>query len=95
LVMYLGEVVETADSDELFLRPLHPYTRALIAAGVPKPRWESQSELVLKGDLPSPINPPAGCRFHTRCPLAHARCTAEAPKLRELSPGHSVACHLH
>jgi len=95
LVMYLGQMVETAESNELFSKPLHPYTQALISASAPVRRWEHQDETVLKGDLPSPIAPPPGCRFHTRCPLAFDRCRSEIPKMSEVSPGHRVACHLH
>jgi peptide/nickel transport system ATP-binding protein len=95
LVMYLGQMVETAESNELFSKPLHPYTQALISASAPARRWEHQDETVLKGDLPSPIAPPPGCRFHTRCPLVFDRCRSEIPTMVEVSPGHRVACHLH
>jgi oligopeptide transport system ATP-binding protein len=95
LVMYLGQMVETAESDELFSKPLHPYTQALISASAPVRRWEHQEEKILTSDLPSPIAPPSGCRFHTRCPLAFDRCPVETPNLREISPGHRVACHLY
>jgi oligopeptide/dipeptide ABC transporter ATP-binding protein len=93
-VMYLGEIVELATKDDLFAAPLHPYTEALIAAApVADPRAK-QRKIVLEGDIPSPMNPPPGCRFHTRCPLVIARCRTEAPKLREVAKGHTVACHL-
>jgi oligopeptide/dipeptide ABC transporter ATP-binding protein len=93
-VMYLGEIVELADKDDLFAAPLHPYTEALIAAApVPDPRAKRE-RLVIEGDVPSPINPPPGCRFNTRCPFAIARCRSEAPLLREVAPNHHVACHL-
>ncbi len=93
-VMYLGRIVELADKETIFAAPLHPYTEALIAAApVPDPRWRRQN-LVLEGDIPSPINLPSGCRFHTRCPLAEARCRREDPLLREVAPGHFLACHL-
>jgi oligopeptide/dipeptide ABC transporter ATP-binding protein len=93
-VMYLGEIVELADKDDLFAAPLHPYTEALIAAApVPDPRARRE-RLVIEGDVPSPINPPPGCRFNTRCPFAFARCRSEAPLLREVAPKHHVACHL-
>jgi oligopeptide/dipeptide ABC transporter ATP-binding protein len=93
-VMYLGEIVELATKDVLFATPLHPYTEALIAAApVPDPRARGK-RIVLEGDIPSPINPPTGCRFHTRCPIAVSRCRVDAPLLREVAPGHSVSCHL-
>ena len=93
-VMYLGRVVEFADKETLFINPLHPYTEALLAAvPVPNPRVKRKRQL-LQGDVPSPINPPPGCRFHTRCPYAEARCKIESPPLREVAPGHQVACHL-
>ncbi len=93
-VMYLGKIVELATSDELFDNPMHPYTQALLAAiPVPDPAVEAQREhQVVKGEVPSPINPPSGCVFHPRCPLAVERCSAELPELRELRPGHWVAC---
>ena len=93
-VMYLGEIVELADKDDLFATPLHPYTEALIsAAPVPDPRARRE-RLLIEGDVPSPIDPPPGCRFHTRCPFAIARCRSEVPELREIAPRHHVACHL-
>ncbi|MFW5679175.1 MAG: ABC transporter ATP-binding protein [Pseudomonadota bacterium] len=94
-VMYLGEVVELADKRDLFDEPLHPYTQALLAA-VPIPDPEVEREkMVLSGDVPSPMAPPSGCRFHTRCPFAFERCRVERPTLREVRPGHMAACHLH
>ncbi|EKP95778.1 ABC transporter ATP-binding protein [Thermaerobacter subterraneus] len=95
-VMYLGRLVELARADELFERPLHPYTRALISAvPVPDPEAAARRErIVLRGEVPSPARPPAGCRFHTRCPLAVDRCRTEVPEWREVGPGHWVACHL-
>ncbi len=93
-VMYLGKVVELAESDELFDNPMHPYTQALLSAvPVPDPTVEAQrGHQVLKGEVPSPINPPNGCVFHPRCPLAVDSCRVEVPELRELRPGHYVAC---
>ena len=93
-VMYLGRIVEHTDKATLFTRPLHPYTEALLAAvPVPDPRIR-RAKRVIEGDVPSPLRPPSGCHFHTRCPHAEARCRAEAPTLREVAPGHHVACHL-
>ncbi|MGH6902472.1 MAG: ABC transporter ATP-binding protein [Geminicoccaceae bacterium] len=93
-VMYLGRIVELADKEALFTRPLHPYTEALLAAApVPDPRAR-RDKLIIEGDVPSPINPPKGCHFHTRCPYAEARCRIEEPPLREVAPRHWAACHL-
>ncbi len=93
-VMYLGKIVELTDKDTIFRTPLHPYTEALLSA-VPIPDPQVKRErIILRGDVPSPINPPTGCHFHTRCPYAVDRCRAEAPPLTEVSPGHHVACHL-
>ncbi|WNS44587.1 ABC transporter ATP-binding protein [Paenibacillus sp. MMS20-IR301] len=93
-VMYLGSMVETAARDELFLHPLHPYTKALLSAvPVPVPRLKRE-RIVLKGDIPSPANPPSGCKFHTRCPYAKEICMAEIPLFRDAGGGHFVACHL-
>jgi len=93
-VMYLGRIVEYTDKRTLFTRAQHPYTeQLLLAVPVPDPRVKRQKRM-LQGDVPSPINPPSGCHFHTRCPFAVDRCRAEAPALREVKPGHWVACHL-
>jgi len=93
-VMYLGRIVEMADSDELFDNPKHPYTRALLAAvPIPDPAVEQGREFrPVKGEVPSPINPPSGCVFHPRCPMAVDRCSKERPVAREIAPGHMVAC---
>jgi peptide/nickel transport system ATP-binding protein/oligopeptide transport system ATP-binding protein len=94
-VMYLGRIVELADKQTLFRRPLHPYTEALLAAvPIPDPKVKRQKR-VLQGDVPSPVNPPSGCAFHTRCPYVMARCKEETPALQEMAPGNLVACHLH
>ena len=94
-VMYLGRMVELATSESLYEKPLHPYTQALLSA-VPIPDPEHVSEqMILTGDIPSPSNPPSGCTFHTRCPFAMAVCKQKAPALQEITPGHSVACHLY
>jgi oligopeptide/dipeptide ABC transporter ATP-binding protein len=93
-VMYLGRIVELADTASLFTRPQHPYTVALLSAvPVPDPRT-ARKRIILSGDVPSPVNPPPGCRFHTRCPLAEARCRVEVPVMKEVAPGHFAACHL-
>lgn len=97
LVMYLGRVCEEAPTDELFSTPKHPYSQALLASipGVdPTTQWGlGQPDELVSGELPSPVNPPSGCRFRTRCPLANDRCASEVPRLREIAPGHRVACH--
>lgn len=93
-VMYLGSMMETASRDELFRTPLHPYTKALLSAvPVPIPKLKRE-RIVLKGDIPSPANPPSGCKFHTRCPFAVGVCKEQVPALRTVGPEHQVACHL-
>ena len=93
-VMYLGRIVEYATTKQIFTNGQHPYTEALLSAvPVPDPAVKRQKR-VLQGDVPSPVNPPPGCHFHTRCPYAVARCKVEAPPLREIAPGHHVSCHL-
>ncbi|UCD77242.1 MAG: ABC transporter ATP-binding protein, partial [Desulfobacterales bacterium] len=92
-VMYLGKIVEVADTGDLFSNPVHPYTHALLSA-IPIPAVKSkQRRIVLSGDVPGSVNPPAGCRFHTRCPFVEDRCTRELPRLETVLPGHQVACH--
>jgi len=94
-VMYLGQIVEVADSQDLYAKPLHPYTEALLSAiPIPDPTTKRQ-RIILEGDPPSPIHPPHGCRFHTRCHKRFDRCDKEEPALREVAPKHWVACHLY
>jgi oligopeptide transport system ATP-binding protein len=95
-VMYLGIIVELTERNEMYENPLHPYTQALLSAvPIPDPKRDRERHrIILKGEIPSPINPPGGCRFHTRCPIAVERCKIEVPEWREIIPGHWVACHL-
>lgn len=94
-VMYLGNMVEIADRNGMYAEPLHPYTQALISAiPMPDPRRKKE-RIVLEGDVPSPMNPPTGCPFHPRCPAAMAECSKVKPALKEVKPGHQVACHLY
>lgn len=94
-VMYLGTLVETADKDTLYDKPLHPYTQALLSSvPIPDPSLKRE-RIILKGDLPSPVDPPTGCRFHTRCPSCMEICKQHVPAFREVEPGHEVACHLY
>ena len=95
VVMYLGKVVERAPTRKLFDDVRHPYTKALFSAVLPPHPNRRQDEIVLEGEIPSPLNPPSGCRFHTRCPFVMARCAQEEPPLRELTPDHYAACHLY
>jgi oligopeptide/dipeptide ABC transporter ATP-binding protein len=94
-VMYVGKIVEIADRDDLYENPLHPYSRALLSAiPIPDPSVAARRKrILLPGDIPSPVNPPAGCRFHTRCPVAFDRCKVEVPPLKTYAPNHVAACH--
>ena len=92
--MYLGSMVEYADTETVFANPLHPYTKALFSAiPVPDPDFK-MDRIVLEGSIPSPANPPKGCKFHTRCPMCKDICKEQAPAFHEVEPGHFVACHL-
>ena len=94
-VMYLGQIVEHSETEELYQNPLHPYTKGLFSAALPSHPDLVQEDIVLTGEVPSPINPPPGCRFHPRCPFAMDKCSEEIPEHKEVSPGHLVSCHLY
>ena len=94
-VMYLGQIVEMAEGRELFNNPLHPYTKALMSAALPSHPDIQREEIILTGEVPSPLNPPSGCRFHPRCPWVMDRCSNEEPEMREVAPKHLVSCHLY
>ena len=94
-VMYLGQIVEHAQTEELYNNPLHPYTKALFSAALPAHPDVEREEIVLSGEVPSPINPPSGCRFHPRCPFAFDRCSQEEPVAKDVGSDHKVACHLY
>ena len=94
-VMYLGKIVEEAPTRELFNNPQHPYTKALIAASLPAHQDAQREDLVISGEVPSPLNPPSGCSFHTRCPFVMDQCSVDMPELKEFSDAHNVSCHLY
>jgi len=94
-VMYLGQIVEFAEVKELFSNPLHLYTKALMSAALPSHPDIDQEEMILTGEVPSPLNPPRGCRFHPRCPFVLDWCSADVPEVKEVAPGHTVSCHLY
>ncbi len=94
-VMYLGKIVEKARTEELFTNPLHPYTKALFSAALPSHPDIEREEIILRGEVPSPINPPSGCRFHPRCPMAKPECATVEPQEKLVASGHMVACHLY
>lgn len=94
-VMYLGKLIEEAEPNELFNNPLHPYTKALISASLPAHPRKQREEIILTGEVPSPLDPPSGCAFHPRCPVAFEPCPTDTPELKEVEPGHIVSCHLY
>ena len=94
-VMYLGRIVEYAETDDLFDNPLHPYTQALFSAALPADPHAQREEIILQGEVPSPIDPPSGCHFHPRCPFAMPHCSEVEPQKKDVLPGHTVACHLY
>ena len=93
-VMYLGQMVELSPVQELYKNPSHPYTKALMSAALPSHPDMEQEEIILQGEVPSPLNPPSGCYFHPRCPAAMDRCSVEKPVVKEITPGHTLSCHL-
>jgi oligopeptide/dipeptide ABC transporter ATP-binding protein len=93
--MYLGQIVEYSPTEELYENPLHPYTKALFSAALPSHPDVQREEIVLTGEVPSPINPPSGCRFHPRCPFAMDRCAVDVPVRKDMGNGHLVECHLY
>lgn len=93
-VMYLGQMVELSPVHELFTNPSHPYTKALMSAALPSHPDMEQEEIILQGEVPSPLNPPPGCYFHPRCPAAMDRCSVDKPEVKEIEPGHTLSCHL-
>jgi oligopeptide/dipeptide ABC transporter ATP-binding protein len=94
-VMYLGKIVEKAKTKELFSNPLHPYTKALFSAALPAHPDVTREEMILAGEVPSPINPPSGCRFHPRCPFVMPKCAEIEPEQKEIATDHLVSCHLY
>ena len=94
-VMYLGQIVEYSPTEGLYVNPLHPYTKALFSAALPSHPDDTREEIVLPGEVPSPINPPSGCRFHPRCPSAMDKCSVEIPVTKDMGKGHMVSCHLY
>jgi oligopeptide/dipeptide ABC transporter ATP-binding protein len=94
-IMYLGEIVEYAEGDELFEQPLHPYTQALVSAALPAHADEERQEIILSGEMPSPLHPPSGCHFHPRCPHAMDVCRQVAPAVVNMGSSHRVSCHLY
>ena len=94
-VMYLGRIVEYAETERLYRNPLHPYTKALFSAALPADPDAPREDMVLSGEVPSPIDPPSGCHFHPRCPLEMEQCSRVAPEAKAVAPGHQVACHLY
>jgi oligopeptide/dipeptide ABC transporter ATP-binding protein len=92
--MYLGQVVELSPVQELFTNPSHPYTKALMSAALPSHPDMEQEEIILQGEVPSPLNPPSGCYFHPRCPSVMDRCSVDKTEVKEIAPGHTVNCHL-
>ena len=94
-VMYLGQIVEYSPTEDLYENPLHPYTKALFSAALPSHPDDAREEIVLQGEVPSPINPPAGCRFHPRCPFAMDQCSVDEPVQKDVGGGHLVSCHLY